>query len=245
MPHTGGSNYKEKWLKELRKRGADASETIKKDLDQANVIIGTQASTAIALAELGNLARDLASLSRTVIQELDETSKIGDLEFSQVGSEIDFKLRDMDAKTMLRRARDTIRILNGRLGIITVAYEQSHDAVSKLRLRQQEVSANNELLSREYLTNLAIGVSPDEDEIEEFVRANGRKDSYVRFGTKYADLQRDWEDHILESSDEEEEDDDEIEDTGVSSLPKSDSAVVLSKPASPGRSRVDSKVIKF
>jgi hypothetical protein len=196
MPHTGGENYKAKWLKAINEEGGAETERNIDRIKNRDAVIGAQASASLSIHQAGNALREAASKASSVIKTMDTYKKIGRLTFAETSSQIDLRLSHMDMTVMARRLRDALMLAEMRIGILSEAYNDSTTALIKLEEKDEAVSRQLEALNSSYMTNLAIGINPTDEEVARYISTHG-KAGFKRFNMEYEGLEENWDDNIF------------------------------------------------
>jgi hypothetical protein len=189
------NNYKAKWLAAL----ADDVET--PSVNAANLSKGlvtvknVDADTALSLNKIKEGAIEAAGVAKRVLELMDEESTVAGVNFGVCGVSVDNKLAQLPVPIILRRLRDTLKIAEARIGMLSVAATEYYKAHQKLELEIRQVQEHQSHLHRALLETSYIGARPSTADMEDYQDA--RAGEYARFGLAYEDLEDDWLDNAL------------------------------------------------
>jgi hypothetical protein len=199
MVHTTRANYKAKWLAAAGKGDGVQSEEIKPLIEATDNIVGAEVQAAVGLRKLSNTLIEAISEAKGLVNLMDEGADIGALHFAETKKSIDLKLSEHDLNIMARRLRDILKLAGARIGILTEAYEDSYNAVVKIKEAHRSVSSQSELLQSTVANTLLIGNNATGEEFTEYLRTTRAGQDYKRHKLDYEDLDSDWEDDIFKT----------------------------------------------
>jgi hypothetical protein len=133
---------------------------------------------------------EAARSAKSLCEMLDEGSDVGGMNFNDVTSELDMKLKDMNLHTMARRLRDVCKIAEGRYGMLLVVCDDLTSANATLHSEISYLRGSSSPFETTAIETLVIGNRPSREEMEEYQAADGK---FNRFDLAYLDLGDEWD----------------------------------------------------
>nr|QXN75410.1 MAG: hypothetical protein [Grapevine-associated negative single-stranded RNA virus 1] len=192
MPHTQRDNFKAKWEAALATKRAEL--TAGRDSDAvATGARDTVFGTSAELRKLQHAVLEAASAGRQVLHVMEDFSDTGALKFGVHTSDVDGKLTDMNLIVIARRLRDIFKIAEARIGVLSIALNESHMNLMKVKENLSIIKTSNTQMQAMAMETLYIGARPRSTEIDDWFK----DPTTARFGARYEDLDENWIDTEL------------------------------------------------
>lgn len=195
MENSTRNNYKAKWLAALKSDVETPSVSTAAVAKGLQTIRSIDSDTASAVNKIREAAIEAAVVARRVLELMDSEANVAGVDFGKVGVAIDSKLALMPVPIILRRLRDTLKIAEARIGILSVSANEYYTAHQKIVTEVDIVQSNQEHLQRALLETSYIGARPTTSDLEDY--KDNKASDFTRFGLNYTDLPEDWLDLSL------------------------------------------------
>jgi len=237
------NNYKAKWLAAINnsdRHPDDEHKELKENVDAVNAL---QINTTLQIKRIQHPMMEAARNATNLLSVMDEFSAVGALKFGPAHHMIDSKLGEMDMVLIARRLRDILKLAEGRIGMLSVAYEDACDKIEEIQNQTKSLKTfagkTGDVLTELFI----IGAKPTERERQDLEQLEFDGD-YNRYNIGYEDRDDDWEltqlaenavlrartprtNQHVEEDDEEDDSSDEDETTTKSGHRRADSAIAL------------------
>jgi len=180
-------NYKAKWLDAIKAKEENPVTRLEAFKVDAEQLSSFQVNTTLQVDKIRHPLVEGARNAANLLSTMDEFRDCGVISFEETCLPIDAKLGDMDMVTIARRLRDSLRLAEARIGILSVALR---DTEERSREYVSELSTVKEMMQRsgEKITELfVIGPGPSEAEKSAADHMILSGEDYRRFGLGYED----------------------------------------------------------
>lgn len=191
------NNYKSKWLAALKETDDSPLVAAEKAGKVASTINTVNVNANLELGKLQRTTLEATGVAKSILNLMDEHRYTAGLEFGTCCLPIDGKLSQMTLQVMLRRIRDTLKIAESRIGILSIAANDLYEANALMRKHLKMVESGQLPLQRSIIECALIGPRATSPEMEDL--RDSKTGEYHRYGMTYEDLDDDWLDRHLAS----------------------------------------------
>lgn len=188
MVHTTRDNYKAKWLAALRDGGNDVIDRAETAPKLAESVVSSEVSAHVELQKLQTITYETASVAKSLIALLNESSTVAGVDYGKHDHEIDGKISKMPLYVVMRRVRDILKLAQFRVGMLTVACEELNEAGQSMAEQLQIVHNQSLHLKRTTVNALMLGPDPTREELDDYTENRRGSQRYNRYGIAYEDL---------------------------------------------------------
>lgn len=179
MVHSTRKSYKDKYLALQKQNSTD----IGPQLQVLENIHEFSLSSEKERAELHKIIQEIAEEVTTVNAFCDTSDGKFGLTFKDVTVPCDYNLSSLDAKLILRRARDVLRQLCSRLNVAAIHTKLLNERVANFATSIDMLQPSLERAQRGYIESYKIGYNPTDVEMSDLVsdRSKNPRSAYEYF----------------------------------------------------------------
>lgn len=184
---TSRQNYKAKWLAALsEKQTLPTDDAAKIEKDAINIREAHTTATT-QLRRLQTVMFEGAHAATRLNRVMDECRNVAGVEFGECVHEVDGKLGSLDMVVIARRLRDTIKVAEMRIGILTAAVDNIMEANQRIFAEVDMMGSHATLLQQAAVETLLIGNNPSEREMEDY-QEHKTGTRFIRHNLEYQDM---------------------------------------------------------